>query len=289
MDRTQLKRRQQGFTLVELMVAMAVGLILMAALYQFFIAQQRQYGRQDDVLRLQQNARVAQDLVIKTVQQAGGFAPTTGTSISMRGLPILAASDRYLALQFDDPYRPADQGVVTADEVVIFAVSKPSGAATQYADDGDGSAQVNVDAYFDQDGDGTVENGELYGLRIPLVLTGPPYTFYRALPDPVNPATAAPRMEAITSDVEDLVFRYFDQNGDPIVTAAPPYVLTQAQRGRIRTVEMTLTLRARNADAEFTETFTPTANTVGSYNAAGNAQATPAAVTDGFRRRTFTT
>lgn len=63
--------RNMGFTLVELMVAMAVGSIIMAAVLTSFIAQHNVYIAQDEVVQMQQNARVAIDMMSRDIQSAG--------------------------------------------------------------------------------------------------------------------------------------------------------------------------------------------------------------------------
>ncbi|GAB4254298.1 Ig-like domain-containing protein [Deferrisoma sp.] len=281
-------RYRRGFTLVELLVTMAVALILMAGLYQFFVAQQRTYSTQDEVLRLQQEARMAEDLMVKAIQQTGAFAPTVGTTVSMRGQVILAASDHYLTLQYDDPYRGSDKGVVTAPEIVTYALSKPSGAATERVGDDPAVAKASrtVRAYFDADGDGEVEATEAFDLEIPLALSGPPYTLYRITPDD----TGTPKFEAVAARVENLVFRYYDHNGNPIPSnPTPPYVLDETERARVRSIEIELTLKTRNEDPRYSAAFVYPAGTVGSYDASGDPSGTDVTVTDGYRRRTFTT
>jgi prepilin-type N-terminal cleavage/methylation domain-containing protein len=55
----------QGFTLVELMVAMAVTLILLGALYSLFILSGRSYASQENIAALQQNARASLELIAR--------------------------------------------------------------------------------------------------------------------------------------------------------------------------------------------------------------------------------
>ncbi|WP_025323161.1 Ig-like domain-containing protein [Deferrisoma camini] len=287
-------RYRRGFTLVELLVTMAVALILMAGLYQFFVSQQRSYSTQDEVLRLQQEARMAEDLMVKAIQQTGAFAPSLGTTVSLRGQVILAASDHYLTLQYDDPYRDADKGVITAPEIVTYAVSKPSGSATERVGDDPTVAKASrtVRVFFDADGDGEVEASEAFDLAIPLALSGPPYTLYRVTPDD----NGTPTFEAVAARVENLVLRYYDHNGNPLprdpTTGAavdPPYVLDETERAQVRTIEIELTLRTRNDDPRYSASFVYPAGTVGSYDTSGDPSSTDVTVTDGYRRRTFTT
>jgi len=80
-----------GFSLVELLIAMAVGLIILGAMYGLFTIQSKQLGTQDVVAEMQQNARIAMDIVTRDVRMAGynpsgtltrctGTTPTASTT-----------------------------------------------------------------------------------------------------------------------------------------------------------------------------------------------------------------
>lgn len=61
----------KGFTLVELLVAMALGSIVMAAIYAIFIKSNRSYVIQDQVVSAQQNVRAAMEVMVHEVRMAG--------------------------------------------------------------------------------------------------------------------------------------------------------------------------------------------------------------------------
>lgn len=63
--------RGQGFTLVELMVALAVGGLLMAGVLRIFQSNKQSYRLQDSLSRVQENARFATELLRSKVRQAG--------------------------------------------------------------------------------------------------------------------------------------------------------------------------------------------------------------------------
>lgn len=74
-------RGQTGLTLAELMVAMAVAGILLAAGYGVFLTQQKTYAVQDRVAKLQQNARAAMNLITRDLRMAGHGLPTWSVQI----------------------------------------------------------------------------------------------------------------------------------------------------------------------------------------------------------------
>jgi len=66
-------KQNSGFTLVELLVAVALGLVVMAGLYQTFRTQHDTYIVQDQVAAMQQNLRAAMYLITRDLQMAGWY------------------------------------------------------------------------------------------------------------------------------------------------------------------------------------------------------------------------
>jgi len=74
-------RACKGLTLIELLVAMAISAILIAAIYRTFIGQHKTYMAQEQVVDMQQNARVAINRMMREIRMAGfgmaGFGNVT--------------------------------------------------------------------------------------------------------------------------------------------------------------------------------------------------------------------
>lgn len=64
-------KKQQGFTIVELMVAATLGLLVLAGAITMFISNKRVYSEQDEMGRLQENARFALDMLVRDIRMAG--------------------------------------------------------------------------------------------------------------------------------------------------------------------------------------------------------------------------
>lgn len=64
-------RARRGLTLIELLVAMAISGILIAAIYRTFIGQHRTYTVQEQIVDMQQNARVAISRMMREIRMAG--------------------------------------------------------------------------------------------------------------------------------------------------------------------------------------------------------------------------
>lgn len=61
----------QGLSLVELMVALTIGLIILAAVSSLFVSSKQTYTTQDHLARLQENARFAMQFLIKDLRLGG--------------------------------------------------------------------------------------------------------------------------------------------------------------------------------------------------------------------------
>ncbi len=279
-------RARRGFTLVELLVTMAISLILMYGVYEIFISQQRSYTVQDQTATMQKDARMAEEFITKAVMQAGATAPAdTGVSY-MRGKGILAAGDHFLMLQADDPYS-TDIGDITGDEITAFVVSNAINGPTNI-EDAPLSNQVSVRYTTDSGSLGVISNVDF---QIGIDVDEPPYTLYMIQPDPTDSNILI--WEPVAENVDNLIFRYYDANGNPIPSDAltdSQYILDNIERSQIRAVEMELVLRAEREDASYDEDFTPQLGSVGTYGG-GVADVNPVFTGDDakFRRRTFRT
>ncbi len=64
--------KNRGFTLTELLVAMALSLTVLAGLYTFYATHQRAYALQAQLLETQQNLRIALEIIVEDIQGTGG-------------------------------------------------------------------------------------------------------------------------------------------------------------------------------------------------------------------------
>jgi len=68
----------QGFTMIELLVAMVVSLLALAAIYSTFLAQHRSYQVQEEAAGMQQNIRAAMYYMQREIRMAGNDPFNTG-------------------------------------------------------------------------------------------------------------------------------------------------------------------------------------------------------------------
>src|SRR5206468_12302650 len=70
---SQTLRDQSGFSLIELMVAMSIFLLILVGVFQVFDPSSRAYSTSERKLDVQQNARVAMDVMSRQIRMAGYF------------------------------------------------------------------------------------------------------------------------------------------------------------------------------------------------------------------------
>lgn len=93
--RAPLPRPQRGLSLVELMVAMTIGLLIMVVLANLFIGTKASYRTQDDASRIQENLRFAAQVLGRTLRLAGYRADwhQSYDQVFGVGVPPIAGSD----------------------------------------------------------------------------------------------------------------------------------------------------------------------------------------------------
>lgn len=151
---------QRGFTLIELMIAMLIGVFLMAGVIQIFISAKQAYRLQENLSRLQENGRFSMDILTKDIRMAGyvGCAskvapnsildPTKITVSTLTsgingvdGVNVTTSSWNTVANTKACGTSPANQCVAGTDVISIQSASSCGG---QLADDASNSAQIFI-------------------------------------------------------------------------------------------------------------------------------------------------
>lgn len=137
------RHAQKGFTLVELLVAMAVLGVMMAGVLDLLMVGHQSYLVSANLAETQQSARVALDRMIREVRQAGynpaGATFNAITAATATSLTIQLDLDGSGAIQADGPDGLADTG---DEEVIGYSLNgtslerKAGGAAAQLVIDG---------------------------------------------------------------------------------------------------------------------------------------------------------
>ncbi|MCD9005138.1 prepilin-type N-terminal cleavage/methylation domain-containing protein [Luteimonas sp. XNQY3] len=89
--------RQRGMALVELMIAMVLGLIVVGAAFAVFLSNQRSYSANEGLNRIQEGARVGLELMSRDIRAAGGSACSSASEVSGSGADVAAFRDTPVA------------------------------------------------------------------------------------------------------------------------------------------------------------------------------------------------
>lgn len=92
--------KPHGFTLIELVITLAVSGILMAGVYTAFLSQQNSYLAQEQVAEMQQNIRAGLDMMVRDIRMAGFDPDSTGN------YGITTANSGRFEFTLDDPDTP---------------------------------------------------------------------------------------------------------------------------------------------------------------------------------------
>ena len=212
MKKQILKRlNKQGFTLVELLVAMAISGVVMAGIYTVFYSQQKSYIAQEQIVAMQQNLRAAMFYMEREIRMAG-CDPAQNANPPTPGIQDIgwdAGKNRYTSMSFTlDITNTAGTGnpdglVDGPNEDVTYALADNDGDGDNDLERNDNLIAENVDAldfvYLKQDGTPTATISQIRSVQVTIVArTGrgdPGYTnttAYYNQQDLVNPILAAP-------------------------------------------------------------------------------------------------
>ncbi len=78
--------KQSGFSLIEIMIALLIGLFLLGGILQFFSASQQTYRMQSNLARLQENGRFALDFLVHDIRMLGYWGCLSGTNTDISGV-----------------------------------------------------------------------------------------------------------------------------------------------------------------------------------------------------------
>ncbi|CAN7442895.1 PilW family protein [Pseudomonas sp. LjRoot71] len=147
---TTLRRTQLGLSVVELMVAMALGLLLMTGVIQVFLSSRQTYAANEAMGRLQENGRFALEFIARSARIAGytdpiyaGNKPSTlvptdtcsgfPADICNNISPTLSVGTDTIAFVYQPPKiddkRRDCQGTEVADNVLIVSQYYVSGGS----------------------------------------------------------------------------------------------------------------------------------------------------------------
>jgi len=232
--------RSAGFTLIELLVSLAIGVVVLAALYRLFIFQDQILERQDGLMEGNQNVRNAMDVLTRDFRMAGLGVPDS--------VQIVTAADyqsiTFLVDYWDISTKLTSQAVAADTTLNVEGVTGFASGQTIYISDGftsesatlaanPGGTQINLPS--------GLANNFPAGSSVHVVDT---VTFdYAGTPKEVRRNLNAGGNEVLASDIDYMQIKYYDAAGNQISTLGTP--LTSAQRSNIRSIKVQIVARSK--------------------------------------------
>ena len=183
-------KRQQGFTLVELLAAMVITGVVVGGIYSAYYSQQKSYLAQEEIAAMQQNLRAAMHLIERDIRLAG-YDPkrSAGAGIKAAGAnsirftsDIHDGADNNANGVIDEPGEEGNGDGDTADvgENITYLRLDPDGNGVfdLYRRDAvagtDQLLALNVDAvdfvYLNSTGNVTADLGAIRSVQITMVV-----------------------------------------------------------------------------------------------------------------------
>lgn len=141
-----------GFSLIELLIAIAISGIVLGAVSSLFIMQNKSYSIQEQVAEMQQNARAAMDIMTREIRMAG-YDPT-----GLANASIVSATSNSINLTQDTN---GDGDTADANENITYSLYTSGGIQKIGRNTGGGNQpvvehiQALTFAYYDSDGNTT--------------------------------------------------------------------------------------------------------------------------------------
>ncbi|MEJ8854898.1 PilW family protein [Variovorax robiniae] len=226
--------QQAGFTLVELMVAIAIALFLLAAVLNVYLNMKNTFNAQDDLAQLQDSQRLALTMLTTTIQSAGYFVDPLNT---LRNVV------------FDDP------PTVTRADGSSYTFAKEQ-VITGTTGTGTGAASDSVTVRYQRaSGDGLMncQGGTYSGGTSAVTVNTFRLNANNELTCTLDDGTGANAPVALATNVSGFSVRYgVDTNDDGTLDTYMPASGIEAASpklwGRVYTARVTLQFARRNAD-----------------------------------------
>lgn len=139
---------QRGFTLIELMVAMLLGLVVVGAAGSLFLSNRKVYGATESINRIQENQRSAFEMLARDVREAGGN-PCTRNIVNM--LDTSKSGGSYYTNWGNGVSGSDGTGPNNSDEIIL---NMANGNSILVTDSDNPSAELGVSSMGDiKDGD----------------------------------------------------------------------------------------------------------------------------------------
>lgn len=153
---------KDGFSLIELMVSIAISGIALAAITTTFVSQSQSYDIQEQLVEMQQNARAAMDIMTREIRMAG-YSPT---GASFDGVTYDASQIRVVAdLNGDGDTGDQDEDITYSWDNTNLRIDRNANGTTEAL--AENMQWFNFD-YLDSNGNTTINTANIRQIQITI-------------------------------------------------------------------------------------------------------------------------
>ena len=148
----------RGLTLIEIMIALAIGSLLMMGTITLLISNKRIYTEQNDMARVQENARFAVDMLVNDIRMAGYVgcsdaigsvnntltAPTNDTTLFTLTNPIEGSENRAAWAPSTDTWLTGTGTMLTGSDAITLRYFAPISTLSLSANMADGATGTDI-------------------------------------------------------------------------------------------------------------------------------------------------
>ena len=157
-----IQNKENGFTLVELLIAIAIGLLVLGVLVSTFIIQRKTYDVQEQLAEMVQNARAAMDIITREALMAG-FNPS---GAAFNGIPYSAGQLQISAdLNGNGVTTDANENIVYTFDGANLEIDRDTGGGAQLLAK---NIQVFSFSYLDGGGNPTIITANVRQIQIAI-------------------------------------------------------------------------------------------------------------------------
>ena len=109
-------RSQQGITLIELMIALVIGLLATGAMLKVYVDSSRLYRFNEGLARIQENGRFATEFIRRDARMAGFWGCYRGADLTNR---ISPGSTGYISYESNDITGTNNDGLNSSDSITF--------------------------------------------------------------------------------------------------------------------------------------------------------------------------
>jgi len=171
LGRADKKREVGGFTLVEVVLALALSTVTIGVIYHLYLSQVKNLAVRENILDMQQQARAALDLVSRELKMAG-FDPRGVNRDALKGNDFLGvtfdSSELRIKADLNGNGVPTDsnESIVFSHDPVTMTLRRNTGGGRQPLGENIEAFSVK---YFDSDGQVTAHSEEISQIEVSIM------------------------------------------------------------------------------------------------------------------------